>query len=192
MSAQNASTLTEAIHLSDRLRLTRMSEDFLQQSLQTTDASELSRGELGVHREWLTEKWLMGLRLEQYRTDCAYRDWGIWAMALRATHQMIGHIGFHTPPNAPYLRPYAQSAVEIGFSTYSPFRNHGFATEAASGLMEWAADTHGMTRFVVSISPQNLGSLRVAEKLGFRRIGQWEDDQDGIEEVFLLERPKHR
>jgi RimJ/RimL family protein N-acetyltransferase len=168
-----------------------MSEDFLDRSLRATDASALSSDELGVHREWLTEKWLMRLRLEQYRADPTYRDWGIWAVGLRTTGQMVGHMGFHTPPDAPYLRPYAESAVELGFETYSPFRRQGIATEAAAALMSWATETHGVTRFVLSISPQNTPSLSIAEKLGFRRIGQWEDDKDGPEEVFLLERSQY-
>jgi RimJ/RimL family protein N-acetyltransferase len=101
---------------------------------------------------------------------------------------MVGHIGFHTPPNAPYLRPYAENAVEFGFAIYPPFRRQGIGTEAATALMDWASNTHAITCFVLSISPQNAPSRRIAEKLGFRRIAQWDDPEDGPEDVFLLDR----
>jgi len=178
--------------LSERLALVRMSEDFLRRGLRATACSEVRIDETFVADEWLAEKWLIRQRLSQYRADSAYREWGVWAIVLRTKGQMIGHIGFHTPPNAPYLRPYAENAVEFGFAIYRPFRRQGFATEAASALMHWAIQAHRITRFVLSISPLNLASARVAEKLEFRRIGQWEDDQDGTEDVFLLEHTELR
>lgn len=176
---------------SHRLRLTRMSEDFLARSIAATNSSDLSSETLTVPPEWLAEKWLMSLRLEQYRADAAYRDWGLWAVALHETRQMIGHIGFHTPPNAPYLQPYAQNAVEFGFTIFPAFRRQGFATEAATALMDWAMRSHRLTRFVMSISPQSTPSLRIADRLGFQRIGHWEDEKDGPEGVFLLDRAVH-
>jgi RimJ/RimL family protein N-acetyltransferase len=165
-----------------------MSGNFLARSLRAADSSEVRSDEISVADEWLAEKWLIRRRLSQYRSDPAYRTWGVWAVGLRATHQMIGHIGFHTPPNAPYLRPYAENAVEFGFAIYPPFRCQGFGTEAASALMHWASESYGTTRFVLSISPQNAASTRIAEKLRFKRIGHWEDEEDGPENVFLLDR----
>jgi RimJ/RimL family protein N-acetyltransferase len=173
--------------LSERLVLTRMSERFLARSLRAADPSEVRSDETLVANEWLVEKWLIRQRLSQYRADSAYRDWGVWAIGLRSTDQMVGHIGFHTPPNAPYLLPYAANAVEFGFAIYPTFRRQGLGTEAAAALMDWAINTHAITRFVLSISPRNTPSRRIAEKLGFRRIDQWEDPGDGPEDVFLLD-----
>lgn len=164
-----------------------MSEGFLERSLRATDSSEVRGDERLVADEWLAEKWLIRQRLRQYRSDPQYRKWGVWAIALRSTDQMVGHIGFHTPPNAPYLRPYAESAVEFGFAIYPSLRRQGLGTEAATALMDWAINTHAITRFVLSISPQNAPSQRIAAKLGFRRINQWEDPEDGPEDVFLLD-----
>lgn len=105
-------------YFTDRLLLTRMPEDFLDRSLSAADASVLSSEEFSVPEVWLAQKWLMSFRLEQHRADAEYRNWGLWAVVLRETHQMIGDIGFHTPPNAPYLQPYANNAWSSGLRSF--------------------------------------------------------------------------
>ena len=50
--------------------------------------------------------------------------------------------------------------------------------------MRWAREEHGVRRFVVSISPDNLPSLGLAAKLGFQTIGSHLDEIDGPEDIF--------
>ena len=38
--------------------------------------------------------------------------------------------------------------------------------------MRWAQDEHDIQRFVVTISPANVASLRLAGQFGFRKIGE--------------------
>jgi RimJ/RimL family protein N-acetyltransferase len=45
---------------------------------------------------------------------------------------------------------------------------------------------HAINRFLVSISPDNEPSLALAEKMGFQRIGEQMDPEDGLEYVFEL------
>ena len=52
--------------------------------------------------------------------------------------------------------------------------------QAADG----ARDEYQVHRFVVSISPDNLPSLGLAAKLGFRKIGSHIDELDGPEDIF--------
>ena len=42
----------------------------------------------------------------------------------------------------------------------------GYATEAAAAAMDWAVDLLGSTDIIQTISPENIGSQRVASKLG--------------------------
>jgi RimJ/RimL family protein N-acetyltransferase len=44
-----------------------------------------------------------------------------------------------------------------------------------------------VTRFIVSISPANEPSLRLAQKFGFRKVGSFTDPEEGVEDVFLRE-----
>jgi RimJ/RimL family protein N-acetyltransferase len=52
--------------------------------------------------------------------------------------------------------------------------------------MRWARDEHGITEFVVSISPGNTPSLRLAASLGFVKVGSHIDEVDGLEDIFRL------
>jgi RimJ/RimL family protein N-acetyltransferase len=97
---------------------------------------------------------------------------------------MLGHIGFHTRPGEKYLEELAPGGVELGYTVFERERRQGYAREAAEGLMEWAHRLHGVTRFIVSISPANLASLELARRLGFRRIGSHVDEEDGPEDIF--------
>jgi RimJ/RimL family protein N-acetyltransferase len=97
---------------------------------------------------------------------------------------MIGHAGFHTSPGAVYLDDWLHGAVEFGFSVFPDFRGLGYALEAARALMGWAHDVHALTRFVLTIAPDNVPSRRIATRLGFVRLGSHIDDVDGEEDVF--------
>jgi RimJ/RimL family protein N-acetyltransferase len=52
--------------------------------------------------------------------------------------------------------------------------------------MDWAV-THGVRRFVVTVSPDNAPSLALVAKAGFRKIGEHIDDEDGLELILLKE-----
>ena len=109
-------------------------------------------------------------------TDPEYGPWSARLLLLKPSLQMIGHIRFHTRP--------VEDSVEFGYSVFTPWRRQGYATEAAGALMRWAAEQHGVKRFVASVRPDNLPSQRVVAKLGFHRVGEQFDDVDGLEDVF--------
>lgn len=92
---------------------------------------------------------------------------------------MIGHAGFHGPPEV-------IGRAEIGYTVMPEFRRRGFAQEAADGLMRWARREHGIERFFVSISPENAASLAMAARMGFKKVGEQIDEEDGLEYVFEL------
>ena len=127
------------------------------------------------------------MRLINMRENPALEPWLLRAVGLRETKTMVGFIGFHTLPGADYLNSYAPGSVEFGYTIFPGYRGKGYATEAAGALMDWATREHNVTRFVVSISPTNEPSLRIAEKFGFRKVGTVIDPEDGVEDVFLRE-----
>ena len=176
----------DTIH-SPRLDLIALSPEFLSASIRG-DLETASRFiELDVPGEWLEAKWLMEMRLVKMRENPALEPWLLRAIGLRETRAMIGFIGFHTLPGADYLHCYAPESVEFGYTIFSDYRGKGYASEAASALMDWATREHGVTRFVVSISPTNKPSLRLAQKFGFRKVGSFTDPEAGVEDVFLRE-----
>lgn len=143
---------------------------------------------LTIPAAWfVNEQGLMQLRLAQLHQNPTLQPWLLRAIGLRQTKQMVGFIGCHAAPDADYLRAYAPDGVEFGYTVFPEFRRQGYAREALLALMDWAQRTHQVPRFVVSISPQNVPSRRLAEGLGFRKVGEQMDEEDGLEEIFVCE-----
>lgn len=171
---------------SDRLDLITLSPDILRLSL-SNDASTVEQllG-ISVPDEWFEKRGLIELRLQQLAKDPNYLPWGLRAMSLRAESKMVGYIGFHTKSGQPYLEPYATNGVEYGFTVFPAYRRNGYAREACNAVMRWAYDHYNVEEFILSISPNNIPSLRLAKSLGFEKVGSHIDESDGIEDIFRL------
>jgi RimJ/RimL family protein N-acetyltransferase len=62
--------------------------------------------------------------------------------------------------------------IDLGFRLARPHWGKGFATEAAAGWVRAAFETHHLAGLGAFAHPENAASLRVLEKLGFRRLRQ--------------------
>jgi ribosomal-protein-alanine N-acetyltransferase len=127
-------------------------------------------------------------RLRQLEKDPAAREWLGRVMVLTDANRgrrIIGSIGFHGPPDA-------EGRAEVGYRVEPEYRRQGYAREAIQALFDWAHRTHGVTRFVASIDPNNEPSLRLAEGFGYRKIGEQMDEIDGLEYVFETSWPRDR
>jgi RimJ/RimL family protein N-acetyltransferase len=107
------------------------------------------------------------------------RQW--MARLMRTKEKIVGHCGFHGPPEI-------VGRAEIGYTVFTAYRRHGYATEAARALVDWAFE-QGEPRVFASISPDNAPSLALVTRLGFTQVGTQEDEIDGLELVFAIERP---
>ena len=58
---------------------------------------------------------------------------------------------------------------ELSWVVYPTFEGQGFAFEAAQQVLDWAARDKGITRPVSLIAPQNVRSIRLAERLSATR-----------------------
>ena len=119
-------------------------------------------------------------RLAQMDDDPSIQPWLGRAMVLTdetGTRRAIGTIGFHGPPDD-------QGRLEVGYRVEPDYRRRGYARESMAALFDWAATTHGIRRFVASISPTNAPSLQLAAGFGFVQTGSHIDDIDGLELEF--------
>jgi len=117
----------------------------------------------------------------QLRAEPSLLEWQFRLMADRESAAMLGHCGFHDPPKS--------GALEIGYTVLEPHRRQGYATEAILALMDQAADEHDIHRFRLAISPTNLPSTSLAMRLGFDRVGEQIDREDGIELLYERQWP---
>jgi RimJ/RimL family protein N-acetyltransferase len=81
----------------------------------------------------------------------------------RHTGLVIGGIGFFWPPDA-------DGKVEFDYGIAPEVEGRGYATEALRGLLAWAFGNGRVRRAVGDTMPHNVGSQRVMEKAGMRRI----------------------
>lgn len=109
------------------------------------------------------------------------RAWMARLMRSRANGEAIGHCGFHGPPEV-------IGRAEIGYTVFAEHRGQRYAKEAAGALVRWAFH-HDADRVYATVSPDNLPSVAVVRGLGFTQIGTQEDEVDGLELVFVIDRP---
>jgi RimJ/RimL family protein N-acetyltransferase len=70
----------------------------------------------------------------------------------------------------------AYRSATMGFCLDDAAWGQGFATEAASALLQWAFDTLDLNRVQAETDTRNAASARVLEKLGFVREGTLRQD----------------
>jgi RimJ/RimL family protein N-acetyltransferase len=125
-------------------------------------------------------------RIEAWRRFCqgaglwALIGYGYWAFTERATGRMIGMGGL-----AQFERemPALDGVPEAGWAFAADQWGKGIATEAMQPVLEWA-DTHiDAPAIRCIISPNNIASIKVAEKCGFCFVCEAED-ASGIVHVF--------
>lgn len=123
-------------------------------------------------------------RLLRYAGLWALLGHGYWVVRERASGRFVGEVGladFRRPMDPPLRDP------EAGWALASWAHGRGFATEALRGALAWADAHLDAPRTVALVAPENLASLRVASKCGYREIGHAE--LNGAPTV-VLERPR--
>jgi ribosomal-protein-serine acetyltransferase len=98
------------------------------------------------------------------RSSRAWKEGVAWNYMIVENRGPIGSIGL---PNFDGLVRQA----EIGYWIASDRAGQGFMTEAASAVIDFGFEKLGLHRIELRAATENLASIRVAEKLGFRREG---------------------
>lgn len=87
-----------------------------------------------------------------------------WAVEHRDDHKMIGRINM----GAYNVR---DARADLGYAYNRLYWGKGYATEAARAVLQFAFETLKLHRVGATVLPDNFGSIRVLEKLGFQREG---------------------
>lgn len=139
----------------------------------------IGRAYTNPHRVLVDDPGPLPYRARQVREDPMVNRWLVRLIVLRTSSEVIGNIGLHGAPDPAGM-------VEVGLSIHPAFRRQGYATEAAIRMLQWACDQPGVRTLRWSVSPDNAPSIRIAEGLGFRHVGEQMDEQDGLELVYEL------
>lgn len=106
-------------------------------------------------------------------------SWYQLAIVLRDSSDVIGDVGVH------FLSEGSRQ-VELGCTLNRQFQGRGYAAEALSGLVDYLFKDLNKHRITASVDPRNHSSVKLMERLGFRREahfieslflrGEWVDD----------------
>ncbi|MHA6204504.1 GNAT family N-acetyltransferase [Dyella soli] len=105
-------------------------------------------------------------RLLQYLGLWSLLGYGYWAVEEKHSGRYIGDIGF-----ADFWRdmqPSLEGMLEFGWVLAPHAHGQGYASEAVGAVVAWSEQHLAARRAVCIIAPENLPSIRVAEKAGFR------------------------
>ena len=106
-------------------------------------------------------------RMLRYAGHWSWMGFGYWAIEEKATGAFAGELGF-----ADYKRDIAsiQNLPEMGWVLASTMQGQGYATEAVRAALVWGDARFESPRTVCIVDPENLSSIRVAEKCGYREF----------------------
>ncbi|WP_285295387.1 GNAT family N-acetyltransferase [Aureimonas altamirensis] len=96
--------------------------------------------------------------------------YGIFVVRGKADCAFIGEVGL-----AHFRRGLGEAfeaSPEAAWMIEPAAHGRGYAKEAAERAHRWMATEHAMSRSVCIVHPDNSGSIRVADSLGYERIGQ--------------------
>ena len=108
---------------------------------------------------------------------------GFWAIEEKATGALIGEAGFLNVRRS--IEPSLEGSAEMGWALSRNAQGRGFAKEAIRAALDWGRSSLEFPRTTCIISPDNIPSLRLAEKCGYRQFGQTTYKESP---VILLER----
>lgn len=80
----------------------------------------------------------------------------------RADRALVAVIGAHMRGDA---------TIEVGYWVGAAYQGQGYATEALAALVAKIADIMPERQVIAECRPENIGSVRVLEKLGFESTG---------------------
>jgi RimJ/RimL family protein N-acetyltransferase len=107
-------------------------------------------------REWSAE------RIRDSQALFERRGVGTWLAYERETNELVGFCGFENAAG--------RAEPQLVYAMFERFIGKGFATEMARAAIAQARTQPGFAEIVADVDEINAASVRVLEKLGFRRI----------------------
>lgn len=116
------------------------------------------------------------------RQIARYRAWGfgLWAVVLKETDEMIGQCGLT-------VQPWKDTEVlEIGYLFERRHWHKGYATEAARACKEYAFSVLKASFVCSIIRDTNTASQKVAHRIGMTATDSWVKHYRGVDMPHLL------
>jgi len=116
--------------------------------------------------------------MDRYKND----GFGLWAVCLKDTGEMIGDCGL-TLQNIE-----GQMLPEIGYHIRKDQQRKGYAKEAAAAVRDWAFGNTEYPALYSYCKYTNVGSFKTAESIGMHFEKEYEDEANKITHVSVIRR----
>ena len=116
--------------------------------------------------------------MKRYTDD----GFGLWAVCLKDTGEMIGDCGL-TLQNIE-----GQMLPEIGYHIRKDQQRKGYAKEAAAAVRDWAFGNTEYPALYSYCKYTNVGSFKTAESIGMHFEKEYEDEANKITHVSVIRR----
>ena len=161
----------------ERLFLREMNNDDFDALYCVLADKDIMRHYSYIFDETRVRKWIE-TNTERYRVF----GFGLWAVCLKDTGEMIGDCGITMQNINSFIRP------EIGYHIRADKQRLGYAREAASAVRDWAF-THTTFRVVYSyMRTGNIPSAKTAESIGMSLADKYTDDDGAEISVYAIEK----
>lgn len=123
-------------------------------------------------RGWI--KW----NIENY----AKYGFGLWAVVLKETSEMIGDCGITIQNIDEELLP------EIGYHINKKYWRKGFGSEAARAVRDWAFENTEYNCLYSYMKYTNIGSYSTAIAMGMKKVKEYQDEKNMISYAYAITR----
>jgi RimJ/RimL family protein N-acetyltransferase len=113
----------------------------------------------------------------------------VWAVQIKATGFLAGALLLKAIPASAASLPLQPSGdTEIGWHFHPDHWGRGYASEAASAVLEYAF-AGGLTKVVAVTAPANAASQKVCRRIGMLHSGQTSKYYNSLCELFVVTAP---
>lgn len=148
----------------DALRAVLADSDIMQHYPYTFDEARV--------RNWIARN------VERYRID----GFGLWAVVLKETGEMIGDCGLTMQPINGQMLP------EVGYHIRADHQRRGYASEAASACIRYAFERYDFPAVYSYMKHTNIPSAATAMKCGMKFVGEYDDPDNTVTKVYAISR----
>ncbi len=146
-----------------RLRLVCCTEPIVQAILEG-DAAIAKLLQINVAPDWsMYGRQIFEYTLDKLKTNPDEKEWWAYFPILKESNSIIGSCGYKGKPDAAGM-------VEIGYEVAKSYRQNGYATEVAGGLVDHAFKQEGVTRVWAHTLAELNPSTRVLQNNQFVKI----------------------
>ena len=161
----------------ERLLLREMTDDDFQALYKVLADSDIMQHYPYTFDEVRVRNWIER-NIERYRVF----GFGLWAVCLKETDEMIGDCGLTMQLIKGEIKP------EIGYHIRADKQRKGYAKEAAIAVRDWTFNNTPFNIVYSYMKHTNEASAQTAMSYGCKQVDDFFDEVNGITKVFAISR----